>query len=704
MGLNTSWKTTSPGSSPPRPVVQSSFPAEARIPAHHGLARATGLVLLLTLALGLVLPKWAGAGFLLLGLVSLVWLSVTRTWHLRGLHASERLLAIAATLYVLATLGGLVWHGFDPAGTQALGRILRLLLILPLFLYLRQIDGLAPYWWHGLVAGGLIAGGYAWWFLLSGQIGEFEDRVGGATNPIYFGGVALLMAFMLLPRLSDAQLHPGARLLAAGGMLGGISASLLSGSRGAWVAALPLLLLFLVSFMQQLPRVWRYLVPLLLIGSVALLNLLPQVNMDQRMLDVAREISAAVQGRTLEGGVSERLQMWPIAIQLIHDQPWLGPGPGAFEAALAAAVAAGEVHPQLLDYRHPHNQFLSALLYAGLPGLLGLILLFGLPLRRFWLMRQSSLVSTQQLAWCGLAAVTMLAAMAFSESIFERNIGVIWFSLILASTLGLLASERRRELADVPGPRRYRLSAVLIVRDEADRIRPCLEALHGWADEIVILDGGSSDGTAAICREYTDRVFETDWPGFGTQKQRALELARGDWVLSVDADEVLDPELKTEIDFTLAQSPPPHDAYTLPWLTHAFGTTLQHGRWARAPLRLFRRDLGRFSAAAVHEKVLMAPGSRIGHLQAPLHHYSYRDVAHARCKLEGYARLQAGERHSAGRRCRWPWLAWPRAVLNWIDNFVLRAAFLDGRGGWIMSRLTAAYTLEKYRELARLGD
>ncbi len=684
--------------------MHTSLPADSRIPAGSAQARATGVVLLLTQALGLVLPKWAGAGFLLLGLVSLVWLTATRGWQLRGLHASERLLAIAATLYVFAILLGLAWHGLDPAGTQTLGRTLRLLLILPLFLYLRQIDGLAPYWWHGLATGGLIAGLYAWWFLLTGQIGEFEDRVGGATNPIYFGGIALLMDFMLLPRISDIRLALSARVFAALGLAGGVSASLLSGSRGAWVAALPLLLLFLLSFVHQLPRHWRYLMPALLIVGVIALNLLPQVNMDQRMLDVIREISAALHGQAMEGGVSERLQMWAIALGLIADQPWLGPGPGAFEAGLAAAGGAGEAQPQLLDYRHPHNQFLSALLYAGLPGLLGLALLFALPLRRFWLMRRSSLVSTQQLAWCGLAAIAMLAAMAFSESIFERNIGVIWFGLILATSLGLLASERRRELSAGPTRRRHSLSAILIVRNEADRIRPCLEALRGWADEIVILDSGSSDGTVAICREYTDHVFETDWPGFGPQKQRALELAQSDWVLSLDADEVLDPELKTEIDFTLAQDPPPHQAYTLPWLTHAFGTTLQHGRWARAPLRLFRRELGHFTPVPVHEKVLMAPGCRIGHLQAPLHHYSYRDVAHARAKLLGYARLQAGERHAASRRCRGFITPWLRAGMNWVDNFVLRAAFLDGRGGWIMSRLTAAYTLEKYRELRRLSS
>ncbi|TVS10559.1 MAG: glycosyltransferase [Wenzhouxiangella sp.] len=674
----------------------------ATIDGGHALGRFSAVVLFLTLALGLVLPKIAGAGFLLLALVAMVWLTWNRAWHLQGLHASERLLVLAALLFVGVWLLAWVWHGLDADGRQGLGRILRLLLIVPLFLYLRRIDGLAAAWWHGLAAGALIAGAHAWWFLLSGQIGEFEDRAGGATNPIYFGGIALLMAFMLLARISQPGLAAWARIVAAAGVFGGVSASLLSGSRGAWVAAIPLLLLYLLSFGRHLGTAWRIGLPTVFLATAIGLNLLPQINMDQRLADVAREIGASMSGQPSGGGVAERIEMWRISLAEIGKRPLLGPGPGAFKQALVEAVEDGRASAELLVYRHPHSQFLSAWLHGGIPGLVSLVLLFGLPLRRFWLMRSSSLDSTQTMAWCALAAIGMLAVMALTESIFERNIGVIWFALLLAGSLGLLTSERRRELA-APVQRQARLSVIVIVYNEADRIRHCLDPISGWADEIVILDSGSTDDTVAICREYTDRVEQTDWPGFGPQKQRALDRATGDWVLSLDADEVVGTELKREIDFTLAQEPPRHQAYTLPWLTHAFGTTLQHGHWARAPLRLFRRDCGRFTPAAVHEKVVLADGCKTGHLQAPLHHFSYRDSAHARAKLAGYARLQAQERFEAGRRCRWPALAWIKAALNWIDNYLLRAAFLDGRGGWIMSRLTAAYTLEKYRALARLG-
>ncbi|MFP4207892.1 MAG: glycosyltransferase [Wenzhouxiangella sp.] len=671
------------------------------ITRHSWLGRTTAAILFAALALGLVVPKIAGAALLVLGLISLVWLTTHRAWTLRGLHASERVLAVAATGYVLIILLAWLGHGLDPAAGQGLGRHARLLLILPLFLFLRRIDDLAPAWWRGLAAGGLIAGVHAWWFLLTGQIGEFENRAGGATNPIYFGGVALLMAFMLLPRIGDDRLAVGERVLVAVAVFSGVSASLLSGSRGAWLAALPLLVVYALMFGNRFSRGWRYGLPLAFVGGVIALNLLPQVNMDQRMLEVLRELTAALAGQAEHGGVSERIEMWRVTAGVLTEQPWFGPGAGSFQAAVAEAAAIGEVRAELLAYRHPHNQYLSAMLYAGLPGLAGLVLLFFLPLRRFWILHRSSLDSTTQLAWSGLAAVTMLAVMALSESIFERNIGVVWFTLLVGTGLALVFSERRRELA-LPCQRQASLSVILIVRNEADRIRTCLDSVVGWADEIIVLDSGSEDDTVAICREYTDRVRQTDWPGFGIQKQRALEMARGDWVLSLDADEAVDPELRREIDWTLSRPSPRHQAYRLSWLTHAFGTTLQHGHWARAPLRLFRRDCGRFTPAIVHEKIVVNPTCRIGLLQAPLHHYSYRDVEHARAKLERYAELQAAERFAAGRRCHWTGLAWLRAGLNWADNFLLRAAFLDGRGGWIMSRLTAAYTLEKYRALARL--
>jgi glycosyltransferase involved in cell wall biosynthesis len=247
----------------------------------------------------------------------------------------------------------------------------------------------------------------------------------------------------------------------------------------------------------------------------------------------------------------------------------------------------------------------------------------------------------------------------------------------------------------------HSLSVIMICRDEADRIERGLAAVAGWADEIVVLDSGSTDATPEICRRYATHFETTDWPGFGLQKQRALDRATGDWVLSLDADEVVSEALRREIDLVLSQPEPHRAGYRLRWRTVAFDRELHFGRWARAPLRLVRRGAAEFTPAPVHEKLVMTGSSRrTGRLQGPLYHHVFRDEAHARAKLAGYAMLQAAERRRAGRRATRAG-ARVRALFNLFDNFVVRGAFLDGRAGWKMSRLQAGYTLQKYMALAR---
>ncbi|MFN2335059.1 MAG: glycosyltransferase family 2 protein, partial [Wenzhouxiangellaceae bacterium] len=317
---------------------------------------------------------------------------------------------------------------------------------------------------------------------------------------------------------------------------------------------------------------------------------------------------------------------------------------------------------------------------------------------------KTSLERPRLFGWGGLVALTVFAVMCMSESIFQRNSGIIWFALLLATTSALVQQQRWRELFTVSPKRLHTLSVIMICRDEADRIAHALRSVAGWADEIVVLDSGSTDHTVEICRKFTDRVEVTDWPGFGLQKQRALDRARGDWVLSLDADEVVSDELRREIDWVLARRSPYFDGYRVPWSTRAFGATLRFGRWTRAPLRLVRRDRARFTPVSVHEKLLLTGTSRrSGRLEGPLYHYVFRSLDHARAKLTGYARLQAIERAARGKRAT-RMGARLRAAMNFIDNYLLRGAFLDGRAGWIMSRLYARYTYDKYRRLASAGQ
>jgi len=681
------------------PVPRSSLP----IPASSWLARITALILFLGLALGLVLPKVAGGAFLLLALMGVIWLEpglARRRWDLDG---HERLLIFAVVAFVAVWLLAWLVHGLGPIGGDDVGRILRLLLIIPACIFLARVDGLERSWWAGLAAGAIVAGLYAIAFAVAGEPGTWAERVGGPTNPIYFGGVVLAFSVMLLPHLADSMARPVVRASMAVAVVLGFVASALSGSRGAWLALLPLLVIYLFTLgTRQSSRV-RFGMPLAIIVFAVAIAMFPGVPLGQRVIDAFSAFDGAGGEIVREDTLAVRWALWQLSLDQLRDAWLFGVGPDGFRAALEQAVAEGRVPTWFLEYHHPHNQYISALMIAGLPGLITLLLLFGVPLRRFAMLWRTGMERTRLCGWAGLAAIAVLAVMALSESIFQRNSGIIWFALLLAAGHAMVKVRYRGELEAHRAPRIHSLSVIMICRDEADRIGRALASVHGWADEIIVLDSGSSDGTPEICRRYTDRVEVTDWPGFGPQKQRALERASGAWVFSLDADEVVSDDLKREIDLILSRARPHYNGYRVPWLTMAFGRALHFGHWSRAPLRLAARDAVRFTDAQVHEKLEITRGPlRTGLLEGALLHHVFRGHEHARDKLAGYARIQAAERHAAGRRSTRAG-AWLRAGLNWIDNYLLRAAFLDGRAGWKMSLLQAAYTRDKYLELARLS-
>jgi len=482
----------------------------------------------------------------------------------------------------------------------------------------------------------------------------------------------------------------------------GLTASALSGSRGAWLALAPLLVLYLLTLGTRQTLVWRFGVPLAILTFVIVLSLLPGIPLGQRVFEAVGSFSSGAEDIVRTDTLAIRWALWELSLEQLRERWLFGLGPGGFRASLEHAVAQGSLPSWFLEYHHPHNQYLSALLIAGLPGLISLLLLFGIPLQRFASLWQTGLERTRLVGWSGLAAVSILAVMAFSESIFQRNSGIIWFALLVAAANALVRVRQRSEIQSASSGRRQPLSVIMICRNEADRIGDSLASVAGWADEIIVLDSGSTDNTVEICRRYTDRVEVTDWPGFGPQKQRALERATGDWVLSIDADEVVSEELKREIDLVRSRRHPHYARYRIPWLTITFGRQLHFGHWARAPLRLFARRAAQFTNVRVHEKLVMSSGRRTGRLEGELHHHVFRNERHAREKLGGYARLQAAERHAAGCRASGPG-AYLRAAFNWLDNFVFRGAFLDGCAGWRMSALQAAYTRDKYLELARLS-
>ena len=425
------------------PVPRSSLP----VPAASWLGRITALILFLGLALGLVLPKVAGGAFLLLALMGIIWLEpglARRRWDLDG---HERLLIFAVLAFVVVWLLAWLVHGVHPIGAEDVGRILRLLLIVPVYIFLRHTEGLREYWWWGLSAGAAVAGVHAIAFTVAGDTGEWLDRVGGATNPIYFGGIVLAFSLMILPRITDASLPLVARAAFALSAGLGLVASALSGSRGAWLVIPVLLVIYMFTVARSVPARQRFGMPLMVVAMVVAIAVVPGVPLLERLFDAWKSLSVPSPGFSETDTLAMRWQLWQLSVQAIAEHPLFGGGPGLFRAALEQAVAQGAANPFLLRFHHPHNQYLSALLIGGIPGLLALVALFGVPGRfcargLFFPDRQS-----QYVAWSGLAAVAVIATMAAGESIFQRNSGIVWFALLTSVSCALVRRERNDESA-----------------------------------------------------------------------------------------------------------------------------------------------------------------------------------------------------------------------------------------------------------------
>jgi len=246
------------------------------------------------------------------------------------------------------------------------------------------------------------------------------------------------------------------------------------------------------------------------------------------------------------------------------------------------------------------------------------------------------------------------------------------------------------------------LSVIVIAHNEATHIGACLGSAK-FADEWVVVDGGSTDGTAELAASAGARVIvNAQWPGFGPQKNRALDAATGDWVLSLDADERVTPELAAQICAVVHTNDPAIAGYTLPRLTSFCGEWIRHGDWyPDRVLRLFRRNSGRFTSDVVHERVVV-DGS-VGLLSGHLLHYSMPSLDSAIDKLNRYSSLSAQERFRAGRRG-----GLGRAIGHGLWAFVrsygLKRGFLDGRRGFILAVSIAEGTYYRYVKLWLLAQ
>ncbi|MDP3406886.1 glycosyltransferase family 2 protein [Bosea sp. (in: a-proteobacteria)] len=210
------------------------------------------------------------------------------------------------------------------------------------------------------------------------------------------------------------------------------------------------------------------------------------------------------------------------------------------------------------------------------------------------------------------------------------------------------------------------LSIFIIARDEADRIERTIEAVRSLSDDIVLVDSGSTDGTQDLAARLGARVIPNPWPGYGLQKQFAEDQCRHDWLLNLDADEVVPPAMVAEIAALFAGSGPAADAYELRIAEIFPGERAPHRfAYALAPVRLYRRDKGRYSPSPVHDRVDLAPGARIARLKGTVHHYSVRSLGEQMSKLNSYSDAQADDLDKRG-----VWLSVFRLAVEFPANFI----------------------------------
>jgi len=245
------------------------------------------------------------------------------------------------------------------------------------------------------------------------------------------------------------------------------------------------------------------------------------------------------------------------------------------------------------------------------------------------------------------------------------------------------------------------LSVIVICGNNEATIRRCLESV-AWADEVVILNSGCSDRTLEICRELATQVHQTaDWPGHGPQKNRALDLAVGEWVFSLDSDEWVTPELRADLEAAMT-APGEKVAFFMPRRSSFCGRFMHHsGWWPDHVTRLWRRGAARFSEDHTHDRVVV--NGEMGRLRQPVMHEAVTDLEQMLVKINMYSSTSAAMFHQDGRRA-----SIITALLHgwwaFMRTYFLRLGFLDGREGFMLAVINAENSYYRYAKLMLLAE
>ena len=244
------------------------------------------------------------------------------------------------------------------------------------------------------------------------------------------------------------------------------------------------------------------------------------------------------------------------------------------------------------------------------------------------------------------------------------------------------------------------ISIVLIAKNEAHIIADTIRSVKSITDDIIVVDSGSTDRTVEIARSLHARVIETSWDGFGMNKNKGIEAAKYDWILSIDADEMPDEALLEslqEMDLSNVDY-----VYNINFKTFLGAKLIRYGEWGKdSHIRLFNRTKVKWNNAKVHEQLVLPPEIKVLPLNGYLLHYTMKDMADYATKMTGYALLNAERYYLQGKKSSWL----KRNVaptFSFFQHYVFKRGFLDGREGYLIARMTAWYTFLKYARLYEL--
>ncbi len=246
------------------------------------------------------------------------------------------------------------------------------------------------------------------------------------------------------------------------------------------------------------------------------------------------------------------------------------------------------------------------------------------------------------------------------------------------------------------------ISVVIICRNEAGIIGSTLQSLQGVSDDILVYDNGSTDGTQEIVRQHPARLVEGAWEGFGKTKNKANALAKYDWILSLDADEAIDEELKQSL--LQFNGDDEKAVYDLAFRSFLGKKVLRYGEWGGDHhIRLFNRRQVQWDDAPVHEELQIPAGFATRKLKGFVLHRTMHDVQDYATKMTRYAMLNAEKYHRQGKRSSWLKLR-VSPGFTFFHYYIIKLGFLDGHAGYLCARMTAYYTFLKYARLKELQE